>query len=131
MSLISVSVRLDKIDESLLFKSKKGSFYLNLILLPDKDQFGNFSVIQPVGREAYAAGERAEPCGTWKQLASKSDRTKQPISILVSTSSRSRKHPTKAHLRPRNKPAMSMISNLGCLFDKCAPQKNMRPAVIG
>lgn len=76
MSLISVSVRLDRVNESLLYESKSDTFYLNLLLLPEKDRFGNYTVIQPVGREAYANGERGEPCGTWKELTTKSDSPK-------------------------------------------------------
>jgi hypothetical protein len=70
--VISISVNTSKIDRSKLYESPKtGAKYLNLILVNQEDQFGNRMVIQPVSREAYAAGERGEQVGTWKKLEPK------------------------------------------------------------
>jgi hypothetical protein len=68
--MISVTVRLSQVDESLLYRSEKnGEVYLNLLLTPEKDRFGNFTVVQPVPRERYLQGECSPPCGSWKELA--------------------------------------------------------------
>jgi hypothetical protein len=68
--MISISVSLPKIDEALLFEGKNGH-YLNLILLTEKDKFGNLIVVQPVSKEAYARGERGPAVGIWKEFGAK------------------------------------------------------------
>jgi hypothetical protein len=71
-AMISISVNTSKIDRSKLYESPKtGTKYLNLILLNQEDRFGNRMIIQPVSREAYAAGERGEQVGTWKEFGAK------------------------------------------------------------
>ena len=71
-AMISISVNTSKIDRFKLYESPKtGTKYLNLILLNQEDRFGNRMVIQPVSREAHAAGERGEQVGTWKEFGAK------------------------------------------------------------
>ena len=62
--MISVTVRLSQVDEALLYRSSKnGETYLNLLLTPEPDKFG-----QPLPKERYLRGEASPSVGSWKEL---------------------------------------------------------------
>jgi DNA-binding cell septation regulator SpoVG len=72
MSLTALSIRLDRIDESLLFQDKHGRWWLNCICICtfEEDQKGRLTVAQSVPRERYAAGEKGPSLGTWREIGS-------------------------------------------------------------
>ena len=70
--MISIFVQCGKIDPERLYKSEKtGKRYLNLILLEQRDEYGNLVVIQPVTKQEFTAGRRGEVVGRWKEVARK------------------------------------------------------------
>jgi hypothetical protein len=67
--MISVTVRLSQLNEALLYRSERnGEYYLNLLLTPEPDKFGNHVVIQPLPKDRYLSGEASPPVGSWKEL---------------------------------------------------------------
>ena len=79
--MISVSIPLNRINESLFHQDKSGT-YLNLLLTYDKDKNGNFIAVQPVASKAFDRGELDSQCGTWKELGMKSvQRAQRPFDL--------------------------------------------------
>jgi hypothetical protein len=68
MSLIAFSIRLDRIDESILYEAKDGSFWLSGLCTFEQDQKGRLIVVQSIPKERYAAGERGPAVGTWREI---------------------------------------------------------------
>jgi Mrp family chromosome partitioning ATPase len=74
MSLIAFSVRLDRIDESLLYQDKGGGFWLSAVCTLDTDANGRQLIadIAPPGSVVVKAGETTREAGmhACRQLAS-------------------------------------------------------------
>ena len=56
MSLVAFSIRLDRIDESLLYEARDGSFWLSCVCTFDEDAKGRLIVAQSISKERFAAG---------------------------------------------------------------------------
>ena len=69
MPLIGFTVRLDRIDEGLLFKAGDGSYWLSCVCLFETDAKGRTLVVQSIPRERYLNGERGEQVGYWREIA--------------------------------------------------------------
>ena len=68
MPLVAVSIRLDRIDESLLFEASDGSFWLSCVCTYEEDAKGRLIVAQSISKERYKAGERGPQVGHWREI---------------------------------------------------------------
>ena len=71
MSLVAFSIKLDRIDESLLFEASDGSFWLVCVCSYEQAPGGGLIVAQSIPRERYAAGEKGPQVGFWREIGSK------------------------------------------------------------
>ena len=79
MPLIAFSIKLDRIDETLLYQDPAGGWWLGGVCTLDTDQKGRMIVAQSISKERYAAGERGRPLGTWREIgASKPSPSAKP-----------------------------------------------------
>ena len=68
MPLVAFSVRLDRVDESLLYEAKDGSFWLSCTCTFEEDAKGRPIVAQSIPKERFAAGEKGPAVGTWREI---------------------------------------------------------------
>ena len=68
MSLIGISIKLERIDESLLYQDKGGGWWLSCVCTLDTDQKDRMIVAQSISKERYAAGEKGPALGTWREI---------------------------------------------------------------
>ena len=68
MPLVAFSVKLDRIDESLLYQDKGGGWWLSAVCTLERDSKGRTVVVQSIPKERYAAGERGLAVGTWREI---------------------------------------------------------------
>ena len=66
--LVAFSIKLDRIDESLLFVAQDGSYWLSGVCTFEEDQKGRTIVAQSIPRERFATGERGPAIGTWREI---------------------------------------------------------------
>jgi hypothetical protein len=66
--MVAFSIRLDRIDESLLYEAKDGSFWLSCVCTFEEDAKGRLIVAQSVPRERFAAGDRGPQVGHWREI---------------------------------------------------------------
>ena len=71
MPLVAFSLRLDRIEENLLYEAKDGSFWLSCICTFDEDAKGRLTVAQSVSKERFARGEKEPQIGYWRELGNK------------------------------------------------------------
>jgi hypothetical protein len=74
MSMIGISVKLDRVDKGLLFQDTKGSLWLSAVLTFETDTKGRMIIAQSVPKEKYAAGERGPKIGTWREIGAHKER---------------------------------------------------------
>ena len=109
MPLVAVSIRLDKIDEGLLYKAQDGSYWLSCVCVFDTDAKGRTLVVQSIPKERYAAGEKGRQIGylarAWRQCQSRQcGRAKASpcrntrLRLPLSTSHSSRAHTRRARI---------------------------------
>lgn len=66
--MIKISIDVTKIDKSLLYKGKKGT-YLNLVLFDKPDDYGNAGFAkQDLSKEQREAGVEAPIIGNWREM---------------------------------------------------------------
>lgn len=69
--MITTKIDVTKIDKAALYKGAKGT-YLDITLLDNKDgrdQYGNDGfVVQDIGKDRRAAGEKGPIIGNWKTI---------------------------------------------------------------
>jgi hypothetical protein len=68
MPIVAFSIRLDRIEESLLYKAQDGSYWLSCVCTFEEDAKGRTIVAQSIPRERYAAGERGPAIGIWREI---------------------------------------------------------------
>jgi hypothetical protein len=68
MSLVAFSIKLDRIDETLLYQDKGGNFWLSAVCTLEEDAKGRKVVAQSVSKEAFAVGVRGPVLGPWRQI---------------------------------------------------------------
>jgi hypothetical protein len=68
MPLVAFSVKLDRIDETLLYQDKGGGWWLSAVCTLEEDAKGRMVVAQSVPKERFAAGERGPAVGTWREI---------------------------------------------------------------
>ena len=68
MALVAFSVKLDRIDESLLYQDKGGGWWLSAVCTLDVDAKGRIVVAQSIPKERYVAGEKGPAVGTWREI---------------------------------------------------------------
>jgi hypothetical protein len=68
MPLTAISIKLDRIDESLLYQDKGGGWWLSCVCSLDEDAKGRMIVAQSIPKERYAAGEKGPALGTWREI---------------------------------------------------------------
>ena len=68
MPLVAISIKLDKIDEALLFRAADGSYWLSCVCVFETDAKGRAIVAQSIPKERYAAGEKGPPVGYWREI---------------------------------------------------------------
>jgi hypothetical protein len=71
MSLTAFTVRLDRIDESLLYQAKDGSWWLSCVCTLEIDAKGRLIVAQSIPKERYQAGEKGPQVGTWREIGNR------------------------------------------------------------
>ena len=71
MPLVAVSIKLDRIDEELLFQAADGSYWLSCVCVFDTDAKGRTIVAQSIPKERYAAGEKGPQVGYWREIGGK------------------------------------------------------------
>jgi hypothetical protein len=70
MLTIGFSIKLTRINESLLYKDPAGNFWLSGVLTIEEDDKGRTIIVQSIPKERFAAGERGPAIGTWRELVS-------------------------------------------------------------
>jgi hypothetical protein len=70
MPLVAFTIKLSRIDESLLYQDKGGGWWLSAVCSLDTDAKGRTIVAQSIPRERYAAGEKGPALGTWREIGS-------------------------------------------------------------
>jgi hypothetical protein len=68
MPLVALSIKLARVDESLLYQDPGGNFWLSAVCTLDEDQKGRLIVAQSIPKDRYAAGERGPAVGTWREI---------------------------------------------------------------
>ena len=68
MPLVAFSIRLDRIDETLLYQDKGGGWWLSCVCLPAEDSKGRLVVAQSIPKERFAAGEKGPQIGYWREI---------------------------------------------------------------
>ena len=68
MSLVAFSIKLDRIDGTLLYQDKGGNFWLSAVCTLEEDAKGRMVVAQSVPKERYAAGEKGPAVGIWREI---------------------------------------------------------------
>jgi hypothetical protein len=68
MPLTAFSIRLDRVDESLLYQAKDGSWWLSCVCTLDEDAKGRWIVAQSIPKERFAAGEKGPQVGYWREI---------------------------------------------------------------
>jgi hypothetical protein len=68
MPLIAVSIKLDRIDEGLLYKAQDGSYWLSCVCVFETDAKNRTVVVQSIPAERYKAGERGPQVGHWREI---------------------------------------------------------------
>jgi len=82
--LIAVNIDVAKIDKTKLHRGAKGT-YLDLILMPRDDQFGNhYMVVQGIPKEDRDAGQRGEILGNGKFIGqARAPQQSEPAPITI------------------------------------------------
>jgi hypothetical protein len=75
--MVAFSIRLDRIDESLLYEAKDGSFWLSCVCSYDEDAKGRTVVAQSISKERFAAGERGPQVGHWREIGNSNPKPAQ------------------------------------------------------
>ena len=70
MPLVAFSIRLDRIDETLLYQDKGGGWWLSCVCTPSEDSKGRLVVAQSIPKERFAAGEKGPQIGYWREIGS-------------------------------------------------------------
>ena len=70
MPLIGISIKLERIDESLLYQDKGGGYWLSCVCSFDEDAKGRMVVAQSIPKERFAAGEKGPAIGSWREIGS-------------------------------------------------------------
>jgi hypothetical protein len=68
VSLVAVSIKLDRIHEELLYRDPGGGVWLSAVCTLDEDSRGRMVVAQSIDRSRYAAGEKGPALGTWREI---------------------------------------------------------------
>ena len=71
MALVAISIKLDRIDEGLLYKAQDGSYWLSCVCVFETDAKGRTIVAQSIPKERYAAGENRPQVGYWREIGGK------------------------------------------------------------
>ncbi len=71
MPLVAISIKLDKIDEGLLYKAQDGSYWLSCVCVFETDAKNRTLVVQSIPAERYKAGERGPQVGHWREVGGK------------------------------------------------------------
>ena len=66
--LTAFSIRLDRIDESLLYQDKAGNYWVSGVCVFETDAKGRTIVVQSIPPERFAAGERGAQLGHWREI---------------------------------------------------------------
>ena len=66
--LVAFSIKLDKIDEGLLYKAQDGSYWLSCVCVFETDAKNRTVVVQSIPAERYKAGERGPQVGHWREI---------------------------------------------------------------
>ena len=69
--LVAISIKLDRIEEELLYQDKGGGWWLSAVCTFEEDAKGRTIVAQSIPRERFAAGERGPAIGTWREIGGK------------------------------------------------------------
>ena len=68
MSLVAFTIKLERIDEELLYRDPGGGAWLSCVCSLDQDAKGRLIVTQSLPKERYAAGEKGPAIGTWRKI---------------------------------------------------------------
>ena len=68
MPLVAISIKLDRVDEELLYQAADGSYWLSCVCVFDTDAKGRTIVAQSIPKERYAAGEKGPQVGYWREI---------------------------------------------------------------
>jgi hypothetical protein len=68
MPLIGISIKLAKVDETLLYKDAAGNLWLSAVCVFDCDDKGRTIISQSIPKERFAAGEKGPAIGTWREI---------------------------------------------------------------
>jgi hypothetical protein len=77
--LVAFSIRLDRIDESLLFEAKDGSSWLSCVCTYEEDTKGRLIVAQSIPKERFAAGEKGPHIGIWREIGTGNRKSSEPV----------------------------------------------------
>jgi hypothetical protein len=68
MPLVAISIKLDRIEEELLYRDPGGGVWLSAVCTLEEDSRGRMVVAQSIPKERYAAGEKGPPVGIWREI---------------------------------------------------------------
>jgi hypothetical protein len=66
--LVAISIKLDRIEEELLYQDNGGGWWLSAVCTFEEDAKGRTIVAQSIPRERFAAGERGPQVGYWREI---------------------------------------------------------------
>ena len=66
--LTAFTIKLERIDEELLYRDPGGGVWLSCVCTLDTDAKGRMIVAQSIPKERYAAGEKGPTLGSWRDL---------------------------------------------------------------
>ena len=67
-ALVAFSIRLDRVDESLLYQDKGGNYWLSGVCVFETDAKGRTLVVQSIPPVRYKTGERGPQLGHWREI---------------------------------------------------------------
>ena len=68
MPLVAFAIKLERIDEELLYRDPGGGVWLSCVCTLDQDAKGRMVVAQSIPKERYAAGEKGPAIGSWREI---------------------------------------------------------------
>jgi hypothetical protein len=83
MPLVAFSIKLERIEESLLYQDKGGGWWVSCVCTLEEDAKGRMVVAQSIPKERYAAGEKGPAVGTWREIGGNNASSGKPAFDLA------------------------------------------------
>jgi hypothetical protein len=129
MPLVAFTVKLARIDESLLYQDPGGNYWLSCVCTLDQDAKNHMVMAQSIPKERYLAGEKGPAVGTWREIgASKPEQSGKPAFDLAKYKKPPAQNgPSQQDARPQGQE--SLFPSPQAAFDAAnGPRQEPKPA---